>query len=170
MAQWAEKDDRCLYLYFTKLQEEIEFGDHKEIIDNESIILEYYLDKYIPYRLTNKFLLDVSVPIIDTINLFESSAPRIYQKWDRMNELFFDIAGKFIKNAANLSEKNIKNVLEIDFSDTALHLALNDVYLGPQVDLHLKRQSLSDESHGPKAQGERARISSFRPSQPSTPT
>jgi hypothetical protein len=146
LAEWGEKDDRCLYLFVSRLKHDIETGDHKEITDTEHVILKEYLANYIYLRLTNKFIIDVSEPIIYIIDFFESSTPRIHERWDRMYQFFFDILGKFVKNAANLQEKRMSAVLRIDFSDSSYHLDNKRVFLGPKVDCFLKELDLTRDS------------------------
>ena len=60
-----EADDRCLYLWFSKLALDVRNGKHKDITAAEEFILENYLCNYIYLRLVNKFILDVSKPILN---------------------------------------------------------------------------------------------------------
>ena len=146
LAIWGEKDDRCLYLFARKLKEDIESGEHKVITETEHFILKEYLSNYVYIRLTNMFLIDVSDPIVYMIDFFESSSPRIQERFDRMYQFFFTIIGKFVKNAANLQTKSLSAILAMDFSDPSLHLEAKNIFLGSKVDLFLREMNLTRDS------------------------
>lgn len=146
LSVWAEKDDRCLYTYCTKLKDNIKSGIHKDITDTEGVILEEYLSNYICFRLSNMFTIDVSKPALDLINHFESSEPKIYERWDSLRDFFHDLLQKFMKNAANFKETSMRNLLDLDFSDRSRQLGNKDIFLGGQVETFLRQLGLTRES------------------------
>ena len=114
LSVWAEKDDRCLYTFCTKLKDDIKSGIHKDITDTEGTILGEYLSNYVCFRLSNMFTIDVSKPALDLINYFESAEPRIYERWEQLKDFFHDLLQKFMKNAGNFKETPMKNLLDLD--------------------------------------------------------
>ena len=56
-ADWMEKDQRCLYLWFNKLTQEIKEGKHKDVTLAEQFIPKEFSSNYITVRLFNKFIL-----------------------------------------------------------------------------------------------------------------
>jgi hypothetical protein len=105
-AEWMEKDDRCLYLWFNKLANDVRTGQIKDITAAEEFILENYLSKYVYLRLTNQFIIDVSKPILDVINHFESEEPNIYSRFDVLVDFMTVLFSKFLVNGG-LDKDNI---------------------------------------------------------------
>ena len=71
-ARWMESQDRALYEYFTELKEKVLKGKY-EASETEMIVIENYLGHYLEVRLSNRFLIDVSKPVIEVLDYFESS-------------------------------------------------------------------------------------------------
>ena len=61
---------------FEKLQEEIRTETRKDITSAEQFILKEFCSNYITVRFSNKFILDVSDPILTCINHFECEEPK----------------------------------------------------------------------------------------------
>ena len=53
-AEWMEKDDRCLHLWFEKLVNEIKKGQHKDVSQAEQLILKEFKSNYVTVKLCNK--------------------------------------------------------------------------------------------------------------------
>ena len=79
-AKWMEKDFWCLYLWFSKLAEDVKNGDHKDITAAEEFILKNFSSDIIRVRLCNMFVMDVGDHIIKLIDHFESEDPRIFER------------------------------------------------------------------------------------------
>ena len=146
LAAWMEDDDRCLYLYSSKLKDNIESGQKKDITEAEKVLMKEYLGNYIVVRLNNKFFLDVAAPVLKLINFFEEEEPMIFKRWERLAMLFQDYLGKFLKDAGG-DDKPIKDLLRIDFKDRVLQLNDGDIYLGERVENYLKELGLKRQSY-----------------------
>lgn len=99
MAEWLEKDHRCLYLYFTWLLKEIQEGKHQDISAAEQIILREFLSRYLETRLDNMFLLEVTKPILHLIKHFEAEDPRLHERFEKISTFLYSFMSKFLKNA-----------------------------------------------------------------------
>ena len=95
LAEYMDKNDRALYLYYTQLREK---GKQKEIklSETEKMIQELYLDNYIKVLLTNKFLVAVCKPFIQFIDFFESREIRV--KREKMMLPLSEHLGLFLKD------------------------------------------------------------------------
>ena len=69
LSQWMEDDERCIYLFVKKLEQILKTDTTKETTETEITILTEYRNNYLELRLTNKFILDVSAPLIFSIFL-----------------------------------------------------------------------------------------------------
>ena len=98
-ALWMEKDDCCLYLCSTKLRDNIESGQQKDVTEAETIILKDFLGNYLVVRLTNMFFIDVSDLVLTLLNHFESEEPIIHKRWDMLSDFFYKFLTKFMNNA-----------------------------------------------------------------------
>ena len=99
MAEWLEKDHRCLYLYFTWLLKEIQEGKHQDISAAEQTILREFLSRYLETRLDNMFLLEVTKPILHLIKHFEAEDPRLHERFEKISTFLYSFMSKFLKNA-----------------------------------------------------------------------
>ena len=147
-AQWMEKDDRCLYLWFEKLQGEIRTGTHKDITSAEQFILKEFCSNYVSVRLSNKFVLDVSDPILTCINHFECEEPKIYERFDVLGDFLVTFMAKFLKNGGKTrgEETTTRDLLDINVNDKSLQLSNKDVYLGPKVEGFMDELGLTRSS------------------------
>ena len=78
-----ESQDRALYEYFTELKEKVLKGKY-EASETEMIVIENYLGHYLEVRLSNRFLIDVSKPVIEVLDYFESSTVRVFDRHDKI--------------------------------------------------------------------------------------
>ena len=147
-AQWMEKDDRCLYLWFEKLQKEIRTGTHKDITSAEQFILKELCSNYTSVRLDNKLILDVSDPILTCINHFECEEPKIYERFDVLGDFLVTFMAKFLINGGNFrgTETTTRDLLDIDVNDNSLQLSNENIYLGPKVEAFIEEMGLSRSS------------------------
>ena len=148
-ADWMEKDDRCLYLWFQKLTLEIKQGVHKDVTPAEQFILKEFSSNYITLRLCNKFILDVSGPILTLINHFESEDPKIYERFDVLGDFLVTFMAKFLKDGGqkkNGSAVTTKDLLNVDVNDKNLQLSNNLIYLGPKVESFLEELGFTRSS------------------------
>ena len=144
-AKWMEKDDRCLYLCATKLRDSINMGLHKDVTEAETTILKDFLGNYLVVRLTNMFFIDVSNPVINILNHFESDEPLIHKRWDMLADFFYRFLTKFMKNAGGENEL-IGELLKTNFQDSKLQLSDEEMFLGGKVETFLKDLGLSRQS------------------------
>ena len=150
MAKWMEKDQRCLYLYFTWLLDEIREGRHLDITVSEQTILREFMANYLETRLCNMFLIDVAKPINQLIKHFEQDEPRIYETYEQLSTFLYTFMSKFLMNAGlgeNMGENiKAKDLLAVDFRDLDLHLSKRKIFLGSQAEEFLKTAGLTRES------------------------
>ena len=73
LSQWMEDDERCIYLFVKKLEQILKTDTTKETTETEITIWTEYWNNYLELGLTNKFILDVSAPLIKFLNFFEST-------------------------------------------------------------------------------------------------
>ena len=148
-AEWMEKDDRCLYRWFEKLTKDIKKGTHKDISSSEHFILKEFCSNYLTVRLCNKFIIDVSDPIMTCINHFESEEPKIFERFDVLADFLVTFMAKFLKNGGKKPDKTeftTKDLLEVDVTDPNLQLSNKDMYLGPKVEAFLTELNLTRSS------------------------
>ena len=93
-ASWMEGDDQCLYMWFQKIINEVMLGTMKDLTQAEQFILKEFSSNYITVKLTNKFILDISEPILTCINHFEE--PKIFERFDVMGDFLVTFMAKFI--------------------------------------------------------------------------
>ena len=143
-----EKDDRCLYLWFEKLQGEIRKGTHKDIASAEQCTLKEFCSTYVSVRLSNKFVLDVSDPILTCINHFECEEPKIYERFDVLGDFLVTFMAKFLKNSGKTRgyKTTTRDLLDINVHDKSLQLPNKDVYLDPKVEAFIKELGLTRSS------------------------
>ena len=79
-----EKDDRCLYRCATRLKDDVHKSYKKDVTEAETLIFKEFLGNYVIVRLTNKFFLDVSKPVIRLLDYFEAEDPIINKRWDKL--------------------------------------------------------------------------------------
>ena len=148
-ADWMEKDDRCLYLWFEKLTKEIKEGKHKDITAAEQVILREFSSNYVAVRLCNKFILDVSAPILTLINHFESEEPKLFERFDVLGDFLVTFMAKFPKDGGrkrNETTTTTRDLLNVDVTDKSLRLSDNNFYLGPRVEAFLDKLGLTRSS------------------------
>ena len=105
-AEWMEKDYCCLYRWFEKLTQEVKEGKHKDITAAEQVILREFSSNYFTVRLCNKFIFDVSQPIVTCINHFESEEPKVFERFDVLTDLLVTFMAKFIVNGGKKDGKD----------------------------------------------------------------
>lgn len=148
-AEWMEKDDRCLYNWFEKLTQEIKDGTHKDISAAELVILREFSSNYFTVRLCNKFILDVSLPILTCINHFESEEPKIFERFDVLADLLITFMAKFLMNGGRKAGKDdftTRDLLDVDVTDSSLQLSDKNMFLGPKVETFLVEVGLTRSS------------------------
>ena len=148
-AEWMERDDRCLYRWFQRLTKDIQDGKHKDISASEHFILKEFSSNYLIVRLCNKFILDVSQPIMTCINHFECEEPKIYERFDVLGDLLVKYMAKLMKNGGRKAGKDdftTKDLLDVDVTDKALQLSDRELWLGPKVDDFLSEIGFSRNS------------------------
>jgi hypothetical protein len=148
-AEWFEKDNRCLYLWFQKLTDEVESGEHKDLTTTEQFILKHFSSNYIRVMLSNKFILDVSKPIMTIINHFEEEEPNIFNRFETLAEFLITYLGKFLINGGQEEESDLvktRDLLLIDVKDVKLQLPDTELYLGPKVDAFIAELGLTRKS------------------------
>ena len=146
LAEWMEKDDRCLYLCATRLKDDVNNSNKKDVTEAETLILKEFLGNYVIVRLTNKFFLNVSKPVIRLLDYFEAEDPIIYKRWDMIAELFHEFLAKFMKKTGIDDDVSVTELMKIDFTDTSLHLSDSDIYLGGRVESFLEELGLNRRS------------------------
>ena len=150
-ANWMEKDDRCLYLWFKKLTQEIKEDKHKDVTQAEQFILKEFSSNYITVRLCNKFILDVSEPILTCINHFECEEPKVFERFDVLGDFLVTFMAKFMKDGGRGRNKGVgelttKDLLDVDVHDKSLQLSNENLYLGPKVETFLNELGLTSSS------------------------
>ena len=70
MAQWMERDDRAIYGFLSQLVSDVRSGVKKDPTDTEMKLLTLLMSNYIEVRLTNKFLIDVTKPLMKFLDIF----------------------------------------------------------------------------------------------------
>ena len=110
-AQWMEKDFRCLYLWFSKLTDEVKNGSHKDINATEEFILQHFSSNIIGVKLCNLFITDVGKPIMDLIDHFESEEPNIFDRFNAITDFLVTFLGRFLVNGGmKEGEEEIRTV------------------------------------------------------------
>ena len=78
----------------------------------------------------NKFIIDVSSPILTLINHFESDEPKIFVRFDVIGDFMVTFMANVMRKGANLTTNYLLNV---DVMDKELQLSDANIYLGPKV-------------------------------------
>ena len=149
LAKWMEEDERCIYLFIKQLEKALREDSKKEPTDAEMTILQEYKGNYMELRLTNKFILDVSEPLINFLNYFESNEVRVHQQFAKIVDLVFNFLSKFLKNAGMEDEETVvtgKRILKVDFKNKKNHLEDEKIFLGTRVDNFLKEIGMKRNS------------------------
>ena len=121
-----------------RLKDDINNGNKKDVTEAETLILKEFLGNYLIVRLTNKFFLDVSKPVIRLLDYFEAEDPNIYKRWDMIAEQFYDFLAKVMKKTGIDEDISVSELLKIDFTDTSLHLSDSEIFLGGIVESFLE--------------------------------
>ena len=126
-AKWMEKDFWCLYLWFSKLAEDVKNGDHKDITSAEEFILKNFSSDIIRVRLCNMFIIDVGEHIIKLIDHFESEDPRIFERHELIADFLVTFLGKFLVNGGGLTDEGagdlkIADIMKLKYRDRKLQL------------------------------------------------
>ena len=147
-AEWMEKDDRCLYLWFEKLVTEIKEGKRKDVSQSEQFILKEFTSNYINIKLCNKFIIDVSEPILTLINHLESEEPNIFDRFDVIGDFLVTFMAKFLINGghADTDEPTTKDLLNVEVTKRELQLSNAKLYLGPKVEAFMEELGLTRSS------------------------
>ena len=148
-AQWMEKDFRCLYLWFSKLTDEVKNGSHKDINATEEFILQHFSSNIIGVMLCNLFITDVGKPIMDLIDHFESEEPNIFDRFNAITDFLVTFLGRFLVNGGmKEGEEEIRTVdfLKIEFQERRNQLSNRDISLGPSVDSFISEIGLTRSS------------------------
>lgn len=91
--------------------------------------------------LCNKFILDMSKPILTLINHFEEEEPNIFDWFNILGEFL----SKFLINGGQKDSDLVKtkDILSIDVSDCSLQLDDKDLYLGPKAKAFINKLGLN---------------------------
>jgi hypothetical protein len=111
-------------------------------------ILEYK-SNYLEVRLTNKFILDVSAPLIKFLNFFESNDVLIHKQFGSILDLVYNFLSKFLKNAGLKDGEDTvsgKRLLQVDYTDKKMQLDDKKIFLGEKVDAFLTEMDLRRDS------------------------
>lgn len=149
LAKWMEDDDRCIYVFIKQLEDVLKAEPNKEPTDTEMTILTEYKCNYLELRLTNKFILDVSGPLIKFLNYFESSEVRVHQQFASIVDIVYNFLSKFLKNAGMGDKEETvtgRRLLKVDYKDKKLQLDDEKIFLGGKVDGFLKEMGLRRDS------------------------
>ena len=148
-AQWMEKDFWCLYLWFSKLTEDVKNGTHKDITVAEEFILKHFSSNIIGVRLCNMFIIDVGEHIMTLINHFESEEPNIFDRFDCVADFMITFIGRFLVNGGMSENGDViktSEMLKIEFRDRKIQLSNKEIYLGPKCDAFLQELGLTRSS------------------------
>ena len=78
MAQWMERDDQAIYGFLSQLVSDVKSGVKKDPTETEMKLLTLLMSNYIEVRLTNKFLIDVTKPLMKFLDIFEKDEIKIH--------------------------------------------------------------------------------------------
>ena len=147
-AHWLEKDDRGLYLYMSNLAEKVKCGEKKDPTETEVLLMEKYLGNYVQFRLTTKFLCDVSDFILKFLNTFEKREPQIHKRHKLLVEFIYGLLGKLLKNAGlgDRDEVTADNMLDVNCKDENIQHSDKDLYIGPKAEEFLEKTGLNKQS------------------------
>jgi hypothetical protein len=105
-------------VFVKQLEEALKVEPNKEPTETEMTILTEYKCNYLELRLTNKFILDVSCPLIKLLNYFESSEVRVHQQFASIVDIVYNFLSKFLKNAGMGDKEETvtgRRLLKVDF-------------------------------------------------------
>ena len=113
--------------------------------------MKEFCSNYITVRLCNKFILDVSEPILTCINHFESEEPTLFERFDVLGDFLVTFMAKFMKDGGRRQNKGAgevttKDLLDVDVHDKSLQLSNKDLYLGPKIGTFLKELGFTRSS------------------------
>ena len=149
-ARWMEEDFWCLYLWFSKLAEDVKNGDHKDITAAEEFILKNFSSDIIRVRLCNMFILDVGEQIMALINHFEGEGPNIYERYELIADFLVTFMGKFLVNGGEITENDeeikISDILQVEFRERKAQLSNKDIFLGSRADGFISELGLTRSS------------------------
>ena len=140
---------RCLYNYFCKLADDVKSGRVKDLTAGETFILNNFSSQVIPVQLTNKFIVDVSSPIMKLINHFESEEPNIFSRYKTIIDFTSTFLAKFLKNGGLEEGQDVatpKTLLNIDVLDRRSQLSNQEMFVGPKVEAFIQKLGLSKQS------------------------
>ena len=103
----------------------------------EQFILKEFTSNYVTVKLCNKFIIDVSSPILTLINHFESEEPKIFDRFDAIGDFMVTFMAKFMKYGGGQkkgAKLTTKDLLNVDVMDKELQLSDANIYLGPKVE------------------------------------
>ena len=127
----------------------MKLGTRKDVTQAEQFILKEFSSNYISVKLSNKFILDISEPIMTCINHFEAEEPKLFERFDVLGDFLVTFMGKFLKNGGRKKTTKCdvvcttKDLLDVDVSDRSLQLDDKNIYLGPKVENFLLELGLS---------------------------
>ena len=131
LSQWMEDDERCIYLFVKKLEQILKTDTKKEPTETEITILTEYRNNYLELRLTNKFILDVSAPLIKFLNFFESTEVRVHLRFATILDLVYNFLSKFLHNAGLKADEvkvTGKRLMKIDYKLKRLQLSDQQIF------------------------------------------
>ena len=144
--KWLEAQDCAVYKYFKEMKKSV-MDDKYEASETEMIVLEKYLGNYLDVKLSIAFILDVSKPVMELINFFESEKIRIQDRHRKLVSLLHNLLGKFFENAGcNDSNNNSvegEDLLKVKFGDRKRQLNDDEIFLGPRVESLLRELGLT---------------------------
>ena len=114
LAEWAEKQDRALYVNFKRMKENM-LREVYTASETEMIVIEKYIGNYLEVRLSQCFILEVDQPIMDLIDKFKSSQVRVHLIYRSLLGLFKKMLPKFVTSNA-MDQAMGNNNLNSDFA------------------------------------------------------
>ena len=147
-----ERDDRAIYGFLSQLVSDVKSGVKKDPTDTEMKLLTLLMSNYIEVRLTNKFLIDVTKPLMKFLDIFEKDEIKIHVRYEKIVELIYGYSSKYLKNAGlDFKEGEVekvtgKDLLKIKYDDSKLQLSDKDFFLGPLVEEFLVELKVARDS------------------------
>ena len=152
LAEWVEKQDRALYVYFKDMKDKV-MREAYTASETEMIVLEKYIGNYLEVRLSQCFILEADKPFMDLINYYESGQVRIHMMFKSLLGLLKKILSRFV--TSDTMDKAIGNnnlhsdlvmaskLLEINFKNKENQLSSKDLWIGGKVEKLLKELGLT---------------------------
>ena len=155
LAEWAEKQDRALYVNFKRMKEDV-LREVYTASETEMIVIEKFIGNYLEVRLSQCFILEVDKPIMDLIDKFESSQVRVHMLYRSLLGLFKTMLPKFVTSNAMdqaIGNNNLNSdfamadkLLDIEYELKENQLSSKDLWIGGKAEQLLKELGLTRHS------------------------